>query len=73
MILDKLYHQAEKFASLMKNEHLYDVEYDTKKFRQRIQFFADRGAFQLNEEKTEVIVKNTEVALELTDFFCQVM
>ena len=58
---------------LMKNEHLFDVEYDKNKFRQRIQFFVDRGVFQLNEDKTEVLVNGTDVALELTDFFCQIM
>jgi hypothetical protein len=33
MSLDKLYVEAKQFADLMKNEHLYDVEYDMEKFR----------------------------------------
>jgi hypothetical protein len=30
--LDQLFVQAELYADLMKNEHLYDVGYDRKKF-----------------------------------------
>jgi hypothetical protein len=71
--LDKLYLQAEKFAELMKNEHLYEIEFDRKKFRQRIQFFADRGVFTFTEDQSHVTVNKSSVALELTDFFCQIM
>jgi len=34
--LSKLYVQAEKFAELMKNEHLYDIEFSEKVFNKRI-------------------------------------